>query len=144
MPRIACLLAAVLALSAGACGGGDDDDTADHGGVTTRTAPPAAEVTTAPKVPSGEPTPTDLALPDVVGADRGRLLVAQTGCLACHRFGEEGNDAPGPDLTAVGQRMPASAIRRTLVEPTQPRPSFRDLPGEDLDALVEYLAGLGR
>ena len=27
----------------------------------------------------------------------GKLVVAQSGCLACHKIGENGNDGPGPD-----------------------------------------------
>ena len=30
---------------------------------------------------------------------QGKLVVAQSGCLACHKIGENGNGGPGPDLT---------------------------------------------
>ncbi len=45
-------------------------------------------------------------------------VVAQSGCAACHKFGENGNDGPGPELTEIGARLPAPAIERTLLNPT--------------------------
>ncbi len=32
----------------------------------------------------------------------GQQVVAQSGCGACHKFGENGNDGPGPELTEIG------------------------------------------
>ena len=34
----------------------------------------------------------------------GKLVVAQSGCLACHKIGHNGNDGPGPDLTEHRRR----------------------------------------
>ena len=31
--------------------------------------------------------------------EKGKLVAAQSGCLACHKIGENGNDGPGPHLT---------------------------------------------
>ena len=90
------------------------------------------------------PGATPNRLPVVEGADRGRLIVTQAGCLACHRIGEMGNDNVGPQLTEVGQRMPSSAIRRALVNPTAPMPSYEDLGAGELDELTRYLSGLDR
>ena len=59
--------------------------------------------------------------------EKGKQVVAQSGCLACHKIGENGNDGPGPDLTEIGARLPAQAIARTLVNPTAPMPSFTGL-----------------
>ena len=58
----------------------------------------------------------------------GKQVAAQSGCLACHKFGENGNDGPGPQLTDIGARLPQQAIARTLINPTAPMPSFQDLP----------------
>jgi menaquinol-cytochrome c reductase cytochrome b/c subunit len=69
-------------------------------------------------------------------------VVAQSGCLACHKIGENGNDGPGPPLTEIGERLPRQAIARTLVNPTAPMPSFRDLPPEKFNNLVEFLSRL--
>ena len=45
-------------------------------------------------------------------------------------------------LTTIGERLPRQAIARTLVNPTAPMPSFRDLPPEQFDSMVEFLAML--
>src|SRR4051794_14323148 len=50
----------------------------------------------------------------------GAEVAAQAGCLACHKFGEDGNDGPGPPLTNIGDRLPSQAIARTLINPTAP------------------------
>jgi hypothetical protein len=70
----------------------------------------------------------------------GRSVLAQTGCLACHRLGENGNAGPGPDLTHIGSKRSAAAIERAIINPTAPMPSFRNLPKPKLRALVTFLA----
>ena len=74
--------------------------------------------------------------------EAGKLVAAQSGCLACHKIGENGNDGPGPNLTDIGERLPAAAIRRTLENPTAPMPSYRGLPEEKKAALVAFLSQL--
>jgi menaquinol-cytochrome c reductase cytochrome b/c subunit len=74
--------------------------------------------------------------------EAGRLLVAQSGCLACHVIGHNGNDGPGPPLTTIGDRMQKQSIRQTLINPTAPMPSFKELPPERLDEMAAYLAQL--
>lgn len=71
---------------------------------------------------------------------RGRTVVAQSGCLACHRIGDAGNAGPGPELTHVGSRLPPAAIERSLTNPTAPMPSFRRMPKAKLHALVTFLS----
>lgn len=76
---------------------------------------------------------------------KGQQVAAQTGCGACHKFGENGNAGPGPDLTTIGARLPRQAIERTLVNPTAPMPSFRDLQStspEQFEQMVTFLASL--
>ncbi len=72
----------------------------------------------------------------------GQQVANQSGCGACHRFGEAGNAGPGPDLTKIGETLPAEAIARTLRNPTAPMPSYADLPPKKFNALVDYLASL--
>jgi len=72
----------------------------------------------------------------------GKLVAAQSGCLACHKIGENGNAGPGPELTDVGQRLYPAAIERTLDNPTAPMPSFRNLPPDKKKALVAFLGQL--
>ena len=97
--------------------------------VSRATHPRPAPLPSAPKVASGSRQ-----------AEQGRQLVGSTGCLACHRIGSAGNDGPGAPLSAIGDRLSTSAIRRTLLRPTAPMPSFAHLGGTNLDALVTYLS----
>jgi len=73
---------------------------------------------------------------------RGRAVVAQAGCEACHKIGDNGNDGPGPELTNIAARLPASAIARTLVNQTQPMPSFAALPAKQFADAVAFLSDL--
>jgi len=72
----------------------------------------------------------------------GKLVAAQSGCLACHKIGENGNDGPGPELTDIGSKLLPGAIQRTLENPTAPMPSYRDLDPEKKRDLVAFLAQL--
>ena len=74
--------------------------------------------------------------------NEGRLVIAQSGCEACHTIGDNGNSGPGPNLTHVGSRIPRQGIERTLVNPTAPMPSFKNLPAKKFDAVVEFLSEL--
>ncbi len=89
---------------------------------------------------AGSPNQIDIEVPAEL--EQGKLVVAQSGCLACHKIGENGNDGPGPPLTDIGQRLPRQAIARTLINPTAPMPSFADLEPEQLDVMVAFLADL--
>src|ERR671931_535772 len=103
---------------------------------------------------AGSPTQIDLKTPDRIKAlgpeklaqyEKGKQVVAQSGCLACHKIGENGNDGPGPHLTDIGARLPAQAISRTLVNPTAPMPPFTGLQKSAPDkynALVFYVSQL--
>jgi menaquinol-cytochrome c reductase cytochrome b/c subunit len=74
--------------------------------------------------------------------NEGRLAVAQSGCEACHTIAHNGNLGPGPPLTHIADRLPRGAIARTLVNPTAPMPSFKDLPAKKFDAIVYFLSTL--
>ncbi|MEA2320556.1 MAG: menaquinol-cytochrome c reductase cytochrome b/c subunit [Solirubrobacteraceae bacterium] len=103
---------------------------------------------------AGTPTEIDMATPPrlqaqggqvVANFEKGKQVVAQSGCLACHKIGENGNDGPGPALTDIADRLPAQAIARTLVNPTAPMPSFATLQQnspEKFDAMVAFLGQL--
>lgn len=76
---------------------------------------------------------------------KGKLVAAQSGCLACHKIGENGNDGPGPHLTNIGSTLPESAIAQTLRNPTAPMPSFQALAEQQpakFRALVSFLGQL--
>jgi hypothetical protein len=89
---------------------------------------------------AGSPTEIDLQVPSQY--QYGKEVAANSGCLGCHKFGENGNDGPGPNLTKIGARLPKQAIERTLNNPTSPMPSFRAMPEEQKTALVNFLAQL--
>jgi hypothetical protein len=72
----------------------------------------------------------------------GRTVVAQSGCLACHRIGDVGNDGPGPFLTHIGSTRTPASIERAIIKPTAPMPSFRRLPRTKLRAVVTFLSSL--
>jgi menaquinol-cytochrome c reductase cytochrome b/c subunit len=72
----------------------------------------------------------------------GKLVVAQSGCLACHKIGHNGNDGPGPDLTNIANTLPRDAILRTLENPTAPMPSFAGMPEQKKQAMVDFLSQL--
>jgi menaquinol-cytochrome c reductase cytochrome b/c subunit len=100
---------------------------------------------------AGSPTSIEMETPKAVSAqgaevaqtfEEGKQVVAQSGCLGCHKIGENGNDGPGPPLTDIGERLPRQAIARTLINPTAPMPPFTDVPPEQFDAMVEFLAQL--
>ena len=100
---------------------------------------------------AGDPTTIALPTPERIvkagGAqfaeyEAGKAVVAQSGCLACHKLGENGNAGPGPNLTHVAARLPAGAIAETLVNPTAPMPSFRNLPPNKFKAAVAFLSQL--
>jgi menaquinol-cytochrome c reductase cytochrome b/c subunit len=99
---------------------------------------------------AGSPNQIDMATPAAVVAEggqtlrtfeAGRQVVAQSGCLACHKIAENGGTI-GPNLTKIGGRLARQAIARTLINPTAPMPSYKKLPPAKRDALVEFLAQL--
>jgi mono/diheme cytochrome c family protein len=89
---------------------------------------------------AGSPNSIDMVVP--ANLEKGKLVAAQSGCLACHKIGENGNDGPGPHLSDIGDKLAKGALRRTLENPTAPMPSFRDLPEDKKAALVDFLASL--
>jgi menaquinol-cytochrome c reductase cytochrome b/c subunit len=100
---------------------------------------------------AGSPTAIELPTPPAVVVAGGQVLaeynagkqvVAQSGCLACHKIGDNGNAGPGPDLTHIGSRLFREGIARTLVNPTAPMPSFRNLPPQKFKAVVNFLSQL--
>jgi ubiquinol-cytochrome c reductase cytochrome b subunit/menaquinol-cytochrome c reductase cytochrome b/c subunit len=102
---------------------------------------------------AGAPTTIDMPTPPRIQAqggqvvaqfEKGKQVVAQSGCLACHKIGENGNDGPGPQLTEIAARLPAQAIARTLVNPTAPMPSFATLQQRSPDKFNAMVAFLGQ
>ena len=92
---------------------------------------------------AGAPTVIDMKVAPQY--EKGKEVAAASGCLACHKIGENGNAGPGPNLTKIGARLPRPAIARTLINPTAPMPSFvrlRQNSPKRFNALVDFLASL--
>jgi mono/diheme cytochrome c family protein len=98
-------------------------------------------------------SPTEIDVPVAPQFEAGKQVAAQSGCLACHKFGDNGNSGPGPELTDIGAKLPAQAIKRTLINPSGVMPVFAPcgspeanpsscLPQEKFDSLVDFLASL--
>jgi mono/diheme cytochrome c family protein len=91
---------------------------------------------------AGPPSEIDLATKPQF--EKGRAVTAASGCLACHKIGENGGTL-GPKLTVIGDKLGKDAIARTLVNPTAPMPSFAGLKKnqpKEFDELVNYVASL--
>jgi quinol---cytochrome c reductase cytochrome c subunit, bacillus type len=95
--------------------------------------------------PTAIETPTPAALikaggPALAVYEEGKAGVAQSGCLGCHKLGDNGNNGPGPEITHIGSRIPRYGIARTLVNPTNPMPSYKHLPAKKFEAIVDFLS----
>jgi menaquinol-cytochrome c reductase cytochrome b/c subunit len=89
--------------------------------------------------------PTEISMKVAPQYEKGKEAVASSGCLGCHKIGENGNAGPGPPLTNVGSRLGRQAIARTLVNPTPPMPPFTALQKNDpqkFNELVGFLSSL--
>ncbi len=100
---------------------------------------------------TGSPNSVDMKPPayltpaQVKTFNAGALVVGQSGCLACHTLGSNGNNGPGPPLTHIGRILRPAAIASTLVNPTAPMPSFASLAQQSpqkFQNLVNFLAEL--
>ena len=100
---------------------------------------------------TGSPNSVDVKPPASLTASQkatftaGEVVVGQSGCLACHVIGQNGNNGPGPPLTHVGSIERPGAIASTLRNPTAPMPSFASLAKQypqKFQNLVNFLSEL--
>ncbi|MGH2982095.1 MAG: c-type cytochrome [Solirubrobacterales bacterium] len=87
-------------------------------------------------------SPTEIEMPVAERYEPGKELVAQTGCLACHKLGENGNNGPGPELTHIGARIPRAAIIRSIQIGPGEMPEFREFTPEELSQIGDFLSSL--
>jgi hypothetical protein len=87
-------------------------------------------------------TPTEIDLKVAADVEPGKEVAAQSGCLACHKLGDNGNNGPGPELTHIGARLPSNAIARSLQIGPSIMPSYQGLPPQKFNALTQFLASL--
>jgi quinol---cytochrome c reductase cytochrome c subunit, bacillus type len=88
--------------------------------------------------------PTEIELATKPQYKKGRDVVASSGCLGCHKIGDNGGTI-GPNLTKIGDRVGKDAIARTLQNPTSPMPSYAQLKTQkpqEFNELVRYVASL--
>jgi menaquinol-cytochrome c reductase cytochrome b/c subunit len=85
--------------------------------------------------------PTEIEMEVAPRYEAGKELVAGSGCLACHKIGENGGTL-GPNLTHIGERVPREAIVRSIEIGPSEMPSFRDLPQKKIDEMADFLASL--
>ena len=99
---------------------------------------------------AGPPTQIDLKTPARIKAlgpqflaeyEKGKQVVAQSGCLACHKIGENGGTL-GPNLSHIGTRIPRNGILRSLRAGPGIMPAFDTLPQRKLNEIADYLASL--
>jgi menaquinol-cytochrome c reductase cytochrome b/c subunit len=89
---------------------------------------------------AGPPTNVEMKVPPQYEA--GKLVVAQSACLACHKIGDSGNGTLAPDLTHIGSRIPRAAILRSLKAGPSIMPSFENLGEKKLNEVADFLAYL--
>jgi mono/diheme cytochrome c family protein len=94
---------------------------------------------------------TTSELPTIGGVDfQVGLNVLQTyGCLACHRYNNQGNFV-GPDLHDIGTKRSADELMADIIDPsaeiaegfadTMPRDYSEQISEEDLNLMVDFLA----
>ncbi|KAA0268121.1 MAG: hypothetical protein EDQ89_11415, partial [Acidobacteria bacterium] len=90
-------------------------------------------------------SPTDIEIEVAPEFEPGKLVAAQSGCLACHQFGENGNNGPGPKLTEIGARLNPAAIARSLIVGPGMMPSYAAMQEEEPEKfrdLVAFLSSL--
>jgi menaquinol-cytochrome c reductase cytochrome b/c subunit len=87
-------------------------------------------------------SPTEINLTVAKQYEPGKEVVAQLGCLACHKLGDNGNNGPGPELTHIGGRIPRAAIIRSLQIGPGIMPAYKDLPPQKQDQVAAFLSSL--
>ena len=85
------------------------------------------------------------APPQISHEERLAVSTFATSCAGCHKISGEGGES-GPDLSSVGSRRDAAAIKRIISDPTSEfpdtlMPPFAErLSEQQLNTLVQYLA----
>ncbi len=88
---------------------------------------------------AGSPIDFDFDVPKKY--EKGKLAVEQAGCLACHKFGENGNTV-GPSFEKISDKFDSASVLRFMENPPPPmlRPSNFSLAKRK--KLAEFVADL--
>jgi menaquinol-cytochrome c reductase cytochrome b/c subunit len=87
-------------------------------------------------------SPLEIGMTVAKQYEPGKEVVAQSGCLSCHKLGTNGNNGPGPELTHIGDRIPRAAIIRSLQIGPGIMPAYKDLPPQKQEDVAAFLASL--
>ncbi len=109
---------------------------------------PVNEVTDISATPE---LPSDFAIQKQTVIAAGRAVFEAQACMRCHAVADEGSRRN--PLDGVGERRTAEEIRQWILAPAelkdqlsawafQAKQAYRELPAEDIDALVIYLQSL--
>lgn len=88
-------------------------------------------------------SPTEIEIEVAKEYEAGKLVAAESGCLACHVFEHNGNPGPGPELTAIGARLNPAAISRSLEVGPGIMPSYTGLKEADPQKFRDLVLFLG-
>src|SRR3712207_5436779 len=72
-------------------------------------------------------SPTDIEMEVAPHLEEGKAVAASSGCLGCHRIGENGNSGPGPDLSNVRPLPPPQATSHPPANSTATMPPYPPL-----------------
>jgi quinol-cytochrome oxidoreductase complex cytochrome b subunit len=86
-------------------------------------------------------SPTEIDMKVAPQYEAGKEVVAGSGCLACHKIGENGGTL-GPNLTHIGEKVPRAAIIRSVEIGPGIMPSFRSLPQKKINEMADFLSSL--
>ncbi len=90
-------------------------------------------------------SPTEIEIDVAPEYEAGKLVAAESGCLACHAFAHNGNHGPGPELTEIGLRLNPASIARSLEIGPGIMPSYaamKENEPEKFKDLVNFLGAL--
>ncbi len=88
-------------------------------------------------------SPTEIEIDVAPEYEAGKLVAAESGCLACHVFEHNGNNGPGPELTAIGARLNPAGISRSLQVGPGIMPSYSGLMQSDPEKFRDLVLFLG-
>lgn len=76
---------------------------------------------------------------------RARRLINELGCKACHNFERSGSNL-APSLNRIGTRLSLQQLRQRMAVHQAAvgkdfRPDYANLPAEDMDTILLFLAG---
>ncbi len=88
---------------------------------------------------AGSPINLEMEVPKKY--EEGKLLMDEAGCLACHKFGENGNTV-GPSFEKISAKFNSASILRTMENPTPPMLKPSNISLAKRKKLAEFVADM--